>query len=208
MTLPMGFYRDQVVPRLTDLALSGKEFTAIRARVTTTLEGRVLEVGFGSGRNVPHYPPTVKQVQAIDPSRVGQTLAHKRVSASAVSIEFVGLDGEHLPVDDNSIDHVLTTWTLCTIPDPHRALTEIYRVLRPAGGLHFVEHGRAPDDNVARRQDRFTPIQRRIFGGCHLNRPIAELIADAGLAIEQLDNYYTSGPKMFGYMYEGIAIKP
>ena len=204
----MGLYRDQVLPRVTDVALSGKEFSTIRARVTAKLEGRVLEIGFGSGRNVPHYPPAVERVQAVDPSVVGRALAQKRVSASAVAIEFVGLDGEHLPIEDISVDHVLTTWTLCTIPDPQGALAEIRRVLRTGGGLHFVEHGRAPEDKIARQQDRFTPLQRRIFGGCHLNRPIGELIADAGFRIEHLDNYYASGPKMFGYMYEGVAIKP
>ena len=204
----MGLYRDQVLPRVTDVALSGKEFSTIRARVTAKLEGRVLEIGFGSGRNVPHYPPAVERVQAVDPSVVGRALAQKRVSASAIRIEFVGLDGEHLPIEDISVDHVLTTWTLCTIPDPHGALTEIRRVLRTGGGLHFVEHGRAPEEEIVRQKDRFTPLQRRIFGGCHLNRPIGELIADAGFRIEHLDNYYASGPKMFGYMYEGVAIKP
>ena len=204
----MGLYRDQVLPRVTDVAMSRRELTAIRARVAAELDGRVLEVGFGSGRNVPHYPPAVEHVQAVDPSVVGRALAHKRVSASAIAIEFVGLDGEHLPIEDISVDHVLTTWTLCTIPDPHGALTEIRRVLRTGGGLHFVEHGRAPEKKIARQQDRFTPLQRRIFGGCHLNRPIEALIADAGFRIEHLDNYYASGPKMFGYMYEGVAIKP
>jgi ubiquinone/menaquinone biosynthesis C-methylase UbiE len=204
----VAFYRDQVLPRVTDLALSGKEFTRIRARVTAALEGEVLEIGFGSGRNVPHYPAAIERVRAVDPAAVGRSLAAKRVAASPIPVEFVGLDGQQLPIEDNSVDHVLTTWTLCTIPDADRALSEIRRVLRPRGTLRFVEHGRAPDAKLARRQDRLTPIQRRIFGGCHLNRPIDELIARAGLDIASMQNYFAAGPKAFGYMYEGSAIKP
>lgn len=113
-----------------------------------------------------------------------------RVAASSVPVDYVGLDGQDLPLDDGSVDHVLTTWTLCTIPDVERALGEIRRVLRPGGALHFVEHGRAPDPKVARWQDRLTPIQRRIAGGCHLNRPIDELIAGVGLDVGRIDNYY------------------
>jgi SAM-dependent methyltransferase len=122
-------------------------------------------------------------------------------------VEYVGLDGEKLPLDDASVDHVLTTWTLCTIPDVDRALAEIRRVLRPDGTLHFLEHGRSPDEKVVRWQDRMTPIQRRFAGGCHLNRPIDRLLVDAGLTVDRLENYYVKGPKLFGYMYEGVATK-
>jgi ubiquinone/menaquinone biosynthesis C-methylase UbiE len=124
-----------------------------------------------------------------------------------VPVEYVGLEGERLPVDDQSIDHVLTTWTLCTIPDVDRALAEIRRVLRPGGSLEFLEHGRAADANVQKWQDRITPLQRRIAGGCHLNRAIDTLLTDAGLHIDRLDNYYIKGPKVFGYMYEGTATR-
>lgn len=141
----MGFYGDRVLPRIVDLALSGKEFARVRARVASTLDGEVVEVGFGSGRNVPHYPATVSRVRAVDPATVGRELAARRVAASPVPVEYVGLDGQHLPLDDASADHVLTTWTLCTIPDVEGALDEIRRVLRPGGALHFVEHGRSPD---------------------------------------------------------------
>ncbi|HEY8215687.1 MAG TPA: class I SAM-dependent methyltransferase, partial [Acidimicrobiia bacterium] len=129
----MGFYEREVLPRFVDVALSGKQFERLRARVASRLEGEVLEVGFGSGRNVPHYPPTVTRVQAVDPAVAGRKLAAKRVAASGVPVEYVGLDGERLPADDASVDHVLTTWTLCTIPDVDRALGEIRRVLRPGG---------------------------------------------------------------------------
>jgi ubiquinone/menaquinone biosynthesis C-methylase UbiE len=204
----MGWYRDRVVPRLADLVLRGAEFTPARARVCAGLEGEVLEVGFGSGRNVPHYPAAVTRVRVVDPATLGQRLAAERVAASPIPIEYVGLDGEQLPIEDASVDHVLTTWTLCTIPDVDRALGEMRRVLRPGGSLHFVEHGRAPLAGVARWQDRLTPLQRRIFGGCHLNRPIDEVIERAGLRVTTIDNYFARGPKPFGYMFEGVATKP
>jgi ubiquinone/menaquinone biosynthesis C-methylase UbiE len=203
----VGFYVDRVLPRVTDVALSGKAFAQLRARVASGLEGDVLEVGFGSGRNVPYYPAAVTRVRAVDPAIGGRKLAAKRVAASAVPVEYVGVNGEQLPLEDESVDYVLTTWTLCTIPDVDRALCEIRRVLRPGGALHFVEHGLAPDPKVARWQDRLTPIQRRVAGGCHLNRPIAELIAGAGLDVGQVDNYFMRGPKVFGYMFEGVATK-
>jgi ubiquinone/menaquinone biosynthesis C-methylase UbiE len=203
----MGFYGKRVLPRLVDVALSGRAFAELRAQVASGLEGEVLEVGFGSGRNVPYYSPGVTRVLAVDPAVVGRKLAAQRVSASPIPIEYVGLDGERLPLDDVSVDHALTTWTLCTIPDIDRALGEIHRVLRPGGALHFLEHGRAPDPKVARWQDRLTPIQRRIAGGCHLNRRIDELVAGSGLVVTRLDNFFMPGPKAFGYMFQGVATK-
>lgn len=202
----MGFYRERVLPRVTDVALSGEEFTRMRTRATIGLAGEVVEIGFGSGRNVPHYPETVTRVRAVDPATAGRALAAKRVAASPIPVEYIGLDGEELPIEDAGVDHVLTTWTLCTIPNVDRALREIRRVLRPGGQLHFVEHGLATDHNVARWQNRLTPIQKRVFGGCHLNRQIDSLITTAGLTITDLDNHYASGPKAFGYMYEGVAV--
>ena len=143
----------------------------------------------------------------VDPATVGRKLAAKRVAATTVPVEFVGLDGQSLPLADGTVDHVLTTWTLCTIPDVRAALGEIRRVLRPGGALHFLEHGRSAEPNVARWQDRVTPVQRRIGGGCHLNRPIDQLVAGSGLAIGELTTYYIRGPKVVGYMYEGVATK-
>jgi ubiquinone/menaquinone biosynthesis C-methylase UbiE len=203
----MGIYSDEIVPRATDMVMARKEFRPIRARVAAGLSGEVLEVGFGSGLNVPHYPSAVRRVRAVDPAVVGRKLAAKRVAASPVAVEYIGLDGEDLPVDSGTVDHVLTTWTLCSIPDVDRALAEVHRVLRPGGTLHFVEHGHSPDPKVARWQDRLTPIQRRVAGGCHLNRPIRQLIEDAGFGVARIDNYYSKGPRPFGYMYEGIAAK-
>jgi ubiquinone/menaquinone biosynthesis C-methylase UbiE len=203
----MGFYADQVLPRAMDLVLRGDELNAIRARVASDLSGEVLEVGFGTGRNVAHYPPAVTRVLAVDPAKVGRKIAARRVAASSVPIEYIGLDGQSLPLPAESVDHALTTWTLCTIPDVERALHEIKRALRPSGTLHFIEHGRSPDSKVARWQDRLTPIQRRMAGGCHLNRPIDTLIADSGLDLQRLDTYYLRGLKSFSYSYEGVATK-
>jgi ubiquinone/menaquinone biosynthesis C-methylase UbiE len=203
----VGFYGDQVLPRVMNVALGNEECARMRARVTADLSGEVLEVGFGSGLNVPHYPSSVTRVLAVDPATVGRTLAAKRVAQSDVPVEFVGLDGEQLPLEDDSVDAALTTWTLCTIPDAHRALAEIRRVLRPGASFHFLEHGRSPDPEVARWQDRITPVQRRIAGGCHPNRPIEDLVTQAGLDVTRIDHYYMRGPKSEGYMYEGVAAK-
>ncbi len=201
----MGFYVDQIVPRVTNVALGGKPMVVIRRRVAADLSGQVLEVGFGSGLNVPHYPPSVERVRAVDPATVGRRLAGSRLAASSVPVEFVGLDGQNLPLESESVDHILITWTLSTIPDPGQALSEMRRVLRPGGQLHFAEHGRSPDAGISTWQDRLTPIQRRLFAGCHLNRSIRDLITGSGFEIERLENYYMAGPKPFGYMYEGVA---
>jgi ubiquinone/menaquinone biosynthesis C-methylase UbiE len=203
----MGFYDNQVVPRFTDLVMSRRELTPIRARVAASLDGDVLEVGFGSGLNVPHYPAAVTRVRGIDPATIGRKLAAKRVAASRVPVEYTDLDGQALSLESASVDHVLTTWTLCSIPDVDRALREIHRVLRPGGSFHFVEHGRSPDASVASWQNRLTPIQRRVAGGCHLNRPIDQLVRNSGLKLIELENYYAKGPRPFGYMFEGVATK-
>jgi len=204
----MGIYADQILPRITDLALRGKPIDRLRQQATAGLDGEVLEVGFGSGRNVPYYPATIERVRAVDPATVGRKLAAERVAASGVPIEYVGLDGQQLPLEDASVDHVLTTWTLCTIPDVERALIEMRRVLRPGGALHFVEHGRSSDPGVARWQERLNPLQRKLFGGCHLDRRIDALIGGAALDVTRLENLYVKGPKPFGYIYVGVAIKP
>lgn len=203
----VGVYTDRVLPRIIDLALSGKSFAKLRSRATAGLSGDVLEVGFGSGRNLPLLPPGVRRLIAVEPAAAGRSLASGRIAASSVPVEFVGLTGEQLSLEDDSVDHVLTTWTLCTIPDVERALSEVRRVLRPGGSLHFLEHGRAPDPSVRRWQDRLTPIQRRLFGGCHLNRPIDELVAGAGLVIDPMETFYALGPKTMGFMYCGVATK-
>ncbi len=204
----MSFYVDSILPRCTNLLLGGSEFAKIRSRVASGLSGDVMEVGFGSGLNVPHYPSGVDRVVAVDPATLGRKLAAGRLSASPVPVEFVGLDGASLPLESAAIDHVLVTWTLCTIPAVEDALGEVHRVLRSGGQLHFVEHGLSPDLRLANWQHRLTPLQRRVAGGCHLDRPIDRLIEGAGFALTELDTYQLRGPKPMSYMYEGLATKP
>ena len=203
----MSFYGDHILPRLIDVMMRARDTHEVRARVASNLTGQVLEIGFGSGLNVPFYPPGLTQVYALDPATAGRKLAAERVAASPVPIEYIGLDAQRIPLDDGSVDSVLTTWTLCTIPDPAQALAEVRRILRPGGTLHFIEHGRAPDPKVARRQDRLEPFQQRIFGGCQLTRKIDQLVAASGLELNQLDTYYRPGPPSTSYTYEGQAIR-
>jgi SAM-dependent methyltransferase len=201
----MGFYTEHIVPRCTDFVLSRPQILKLRERVAQGLTGDVLEIGFGSGLNLPYYPASVKRVLAIEPSPVGRKLAEPRVQASAVPVEWSGLDGEHLMLDDASADSALTTFTLCTIPDVQTALRELRRVIRPGGMLHFLEHGRSPDPGVAKWQDRLNPLQQRMAAGCHLNRPTADLLRAAGFCLDSLDNYYLPGPKFASYISEGRA---
>jgi ubiquinone/menaquinone biosynthesis C-methylase UbiE len=203
----VGLYDDHVLPRLIDLTLGARALDELRARTTRDLAGEVVEVGFGSGRNLPHYSAAVTRVLAVEPSAVGRKLAAGRIAASPVPVDFVGLDGEALPLADASVDHVVSTWTLCTIPDVETALEEIHRVLRPGGTFRFLEHGRSPDPGVARWQDRLTPVQRRVAGGCHLNRPIADLVDLSSLDLGPVENYAIRGPRSFGWMYEGTATR-
>ncbi len=205
----MGWWTDNAVPRITDAALGPKKTGEIRARVCRGLHGQVLELGFGSGPNADYYPADVDEVLAVEPSDAGWGLSAKRRAQMRLPVQRVGLDGQRLPVADTSIDAALSTWTLCTIPDAGQALRELRRVLKPGGQLHFVEHGLAPDDGVVRWQRRLEPIQKRAFAGCHLARPIDELITAAGFRVERLDRYYEpKQPKPFASLYEGVAVSP
>lgn len=202
----MAFYRDQIFPRAMNLVMNSSTTREIRARVCADLEGDVVEIGFGSGLNLPFYPATVTRIRAIDPSAVGAGLAADRITASSIPVEISGLDGQSLPFPDQSADAVLSTWTLCSIPDAVAALREVRRVLRPGGTLHFAEHGAAPDASVRKWQDRLNPLQQRIGAGCNLNRDIPALIEAGGLHLDRLDTYYSKGePKVVGYIYEGVA---
>jgi len=201
----MGFYEDRLLPRMIDFALGTPAHQKVRARVAAGLEGVTVEVGFGSGLNVPWYPGAVKSVWAVDPAMRGRELAADRLAASSTPVEFAGLDGQKLVFEDDSADSVLSTWTLCTIPDGELALSELRRVLKPSGRLHFVEHGLSPDPGVAKWQRRLDPLQTRIAGGCHLKRAIAEMIERCGFELEKLDTYHMKGPRPMTYTYEGVA---
>jgi len=203
----MGIYEDQVLPRIIDVMLGNKKIGRLRRRALAGLSGRVVEVGFGSGANVPYYPSAVEQVFAIDPALVGRKLAAKRLAASSVPVEFVGLDGAAIPLDDASVDNALSTWTLCTIPDVDVALQEVRRVLRPGGRFVFLEHGLSDDPRVARRQHRYNTWQQRLAGGCHLDRDPARLVAGAGLLIEHIETFVIAGPKIMSFMYAGTAAR-
>lgn len=193
----MGVYGDQVLPRIINTACGMKAANPLRERVCSGLQGEVVEIGFGSGLNVPFYPAAVDRVAAVEPADLGWKLAAKRVAASPVTIERAGLDGQQLPFDDATFDAAVSTWTMCTIPDVAAALAEVRRVLRPGGTLHFVEHGLAPDEGVARWQHRLEPLQKRLFGGCHLTRQITDLITAAGFTIAEVDVFYEEGAPRF-----------
>ena len=204
----MGVYRDQLLPRLQDKAMNRRTTREVRARVCSGLHGEVVEIGFGTGLNAPYYPSEVTKVLAIEPSSVCLRIAEPRIAQSSCEVESAGLDGQHLDLPSETFDAVLSTWTMCTIPDLVTALAEVTRVLKPGGSLHFVEHGHAPDPSVARWQQRIEPLNKRLAGGCHLTRAIPETIDQAGFVIEQLDTYYMAGePRPFAYTFEGHAIK-
>ena len=186
----MGWWTERVVPQLVDAALRGREIGAWRERCCDNLTGTVLELGFGGGLNTRFYPAEVQRVDAVEPSDRGWQLSRRRRERSPVPVRRVGLDGQHLAVDDASYDAVLCTFTLCTIPDPALALAEVHRVLRPGGRLHLLEHGLAEDPRVRRWQRRLEPVQKRLAGGCHLTRDPVALLEGAELVVGPVDHAY------------------
>ena len=203
----MGIYSDVVLPRLCDLAMRNRRFLSYRERVTALAEGNVLEIGSGSGLNLPLYGGSVREVVALEPMPKLIAMAQPRARHGALHVMFVEASAEAIPLESASVDAVVTTWTLCSIPDVVAALGEMRRVLRPRGRLLFVEHGLAPDAGVRRWQQRLTPAWRRISGGCHLDRPIARLIDDAGFRMDKLTTGYMRGPRPMTWMYEGVAVR-
>jgi ubiquinone/menaquinone biosynthesis C-methylase UbiE len=200
----MGFYNDVILPKLCDLAMRNKQVQPYRERVISAAEGRVLEIGIGSGRNLPFYRSPVTELLALEPSPQLTAIARNAPHPGA-PVSFIEASAEAIPLDDRSVDTVVTTWTLCSIPDAAMALTEMRRVLQPGGKLLFVEHGMAPDRNVRRWQDWLTPAWKRISGGCHLNRPISAMIEGAGFRIDRVETGYMPGPKAMTFVYEGSA---
>jgi ubiquinone/menaquinone biosynthesis C-methylase UbiE len=204
----VGLYREHVVPRLVDLTCGTKELDPWRDQAAAGLSGRVVEVGFGSGLNLSHYPSDVEVVLAVEPAALARRLADRRIRNASMPVQHVGLDGQHIPLDGASCDGALFTFTLCTVPDPAQALAEVRRVLRPGGTVHFLEHGLSPDPGVAKWQHRLEPLQRRLADGCHLTRDSTSLVEAAGFEMQHNEQRYGRGPKPWSWFTLGVAAKP
>ncbi len=202
----MGWYSEHVLPRAVDVVLGSAAMGRLREPVLAGLTGTVVELGFGSGTNLPFYPAEVDRVLAVEPSATAFRLAARRVAASPVVVELVGLDGGSLALPDEAADHAVSTWTMCSIPDVDSALREVRRVLRPGGTLSFLEHGLSPDPNVARWQHWLDPWQQRFAGGCHTTRDIPALIEGAGFELVRLDTCTLGRPRYTGYVFSGRAV--
>ncbi len=203
----MSLYADRLLPHLVDRAMANKALHPLRRRAVEGLAGEVVEIGFGTGHNLPYLPETVTRLLAVEPSALSVRLAGHRIAEVPFAVEVVGLDGQRLPLADASADAVLCTFSLCTIPDPVAAVREMRRVLKPGGQLHFVEHGLAPDASVQRWQHRLTPVQRRVAGGCHLDRDIPRVLEQGGFAVSLLErSYLPKTPRPFACVYQGRAV--
>jgi ubiquinone/menaquinone biosynthesis C-methylase UbiE len=208
--IPMSFYEERILPHIIDRACSMGQVMKLRSQVVPDATGTVLEVGMGSGINLPFYDPAkVDLVYGLEPSEGMRRKAQSNLAASLVKVEWLGLPGEEIPLADNSVDTVLLTFTLCTIPDHQTALKQMMRVLKPGGKLLFLEHGESPEPDIQKWQNRVTPGWKKIAGGCHLNKPIGTLIESAGFVVVELKNLYIpKAPRIAGYIYQGVAAKP
>lgn len=204
----MKWYEEQVLPRLVDRACGHSRLRPWRQRVGAGLGGRIVEIGFGSGHNLDSLPTDVRHVLAVEPSSVAWRRSAARRTASGIEVELIGLDGQHLDLDDDSCDGALCTFTLCTVPDPAAALAEIARVLVPGGRLHLLEHGCAPDQRVRRWQDRLDPLERRLAGGCHLTRDPLALVTAAGFGTVWVEQAYGPGPAPWMWLTAGVFEAP
>jgi ubiquinone/menaquinone biosynthesis C-methylase UbiE len=202
----VGFYAKYVLPRVIDLAMRNAETARLRAAWTPLARGEVLEMGIGSGLNLQFYSSDVHRVYGVDSSLELQRMARKRAMAEPIEVEFLSQSAdEQLPLSGASVDTVVMTWTLCSIPNAPKALQEIKRILKANGRLIFLEHGLAPDPGVAAWQERITPLWTPIGGGCHLYRKIDHLILAAGFRITELKTCYLRGPRLMTYTYQGLA---
>ena len=205
----MGLYRYHIFPRLMNWVMAGEEFRRLRMELLAQVHGEVLELGIGTGLNLPHYPKTVTQLHAVDPANPLLEIVTERTTSQSFPIRIQHVTAESLPYDDQSFDFAVSTWTLCTIPDAIKALREVGRVLKPDGMFLFLEHGRSENESVAAWQDRLNPIQHIIGCGCNLNRRIDQLIIQAGLKITTLDRFHMQNvPRLAGAMYKGQATRP
>jgi ubiquinone/menaquinone biosynthesis C-methylase UbiE len=201
----MGFYEDCILPHVVNLTMRNRRLIAYRERVISAAEGRVLEIGIGSGLNFNFYPQRVREILGLEPGPRLLAMSRRAASRLSLPVTFMEASAETIPLDDRSIDTVVSTWTLCTIPAVQQAIREIRRVLRLGGQLLFVEHGLAPEANIRKWQDWLTPAWKRISGGCHLNRPIGTIVESGGFGITQLETGYMKGPKPMTFVYEGRA---
>lgn len=201
----MSFYDKWILPRLVDVAMRNKEATRYRSQIVPQARGTVLEIGVGSGLNLPFYGTGVERLYGLDPSQELLVMARKKARAIAFPIDFLAHSGEEIPLNDGCVDTVVTTWTLCSIPDPVQALKEMRRVLQPGGMLLFAEHGLAPEARVQKLQQCLNPLWGRFAGGCNLNRKMDQLIQAAGFRIAELETEYAKGPRPMSYIYSGRA---
>jgi ubiquinone/menaquinone biosynthesis C-methylase UbiE len=202
----MGLYAKHVLPCVIDIAMRNKDTARLRAEWIPKARGTVLEIGIGSGLNLPFYSSEVDQVYGVDPSPELQAKARERAVDISLQVKFLTQSAEEpIPLDAGSIDTVVMTWTVCSIPNPSSAFEQVKRLLKPRGGFIFLEHGLAPDSNIAAWQDRLTPLWKRIGGGCHLNRRIDSIIQNAGFRIRELKTGYLPGPRPMSYTYRGFA---
>ncbi|MBL6958624.1 MAG: class I SAM-dependent methyltransferase [Rhodospirillales bacterium] len=203
----MGFYEKHILPRGIDWVMRFPAAATERHQLVPQARGTVLEVGIGSGLNLPFYDSSVSRLYGLDPSPELRRMAEKRAIHAPFPVDFLGTVAEEIPLASDSTDTVLTTWTLCSVDEPDRALAEMRRVLRPDGRLIFIEHGRSPEASVSRWQHRLDPIWTRFAGGCRLTRPMDELIRQAGFRLARQETGYIPGPRLLSYHYRGIALK-
>lgn len=203
----MGFYSEVIFPRCLDWTMSDSMLSKYRQEVLSEAVGNVLEIGFGTGLNLPYYPSNIQKLTVIDSNPGMKALAQKRIHASPIQVENQVLNSENLPMDNNSFDTVVSTWTLCSISNVGQAITEVYRVLKPDGKFIFIEHGLSNEPQVQVWQNRLTPLQKIIADGCHLNRNIKQLVEN-NFQIIKLEQFYAPKlPKFIGYLYKGVASK-